>query len=236
LEGFNPPKIIKLSCFPIGLDYLIKVVTTPFLEECEDDTHTPNMGTWESSGTWESFGTPKTLELDCRGQNTLYWGVLYIIGKIWKCRCRKWARMNHLNICSTSYVQKKGRESNWQFDSRPLKVGNQPDPGVCGGIATHHRKNLLESYKFASDLVPIGGLSKKLRPREISGVQIGTISGLHLGSPRTKSHSDVGVAEQRREYYMGEGGGFPRVRAVMNQVSPCCPWIVPTPKAVPKVY
>jgi hypothetical protein len=33
------------------------------LRECEDETHTPEMGTWESSDT------PKILELDCRGQN-----------------------------------------------------------------------------------------------------------------------------------------------------------------------
>jgi hypothetical protein len=30
----------------------------------------------------------------------------------------------HLN---TSYDQKKGRESNWQFDSREVKVKNRPD-------------------------------------------------------------------------------------------------------------
>jgi len=41
------------------------------------------------------------------------------------------------------------------------------------------------------------------------GVQFGTISGLLLGSPGNKSHLDAGAAEQRREYYMGEGGGFP---------------------------
>ncbi len=40
-------------------------VATPLLEECEDDTHIPEMG------TWESFRTLETLELDCRGQNTL---------------------------------------------------------------------------------------------------------------------------------------------------------------------
>jgi len=33
--------------------------------------------------------------------------------------------------------------------------------------------------------------------------------GLLLGSPGTKNHLDVGVAERHREYYMGEGGGFP---------------------------
>jgi len=36
-----------------------------------------------------------------------------------------------------------------------------------------------------------------------------TISGLLLGSLGNKSHLDAGAAEQRREYYMGEGGGFP---------------------------
>jgi hypothetical protein len=49
------------------------------------------------------------------------------------------------------------------------------------------------------------------------------VSGLLFGSPETKSHSDVGVAERRREYYMGEGGGFPRVRAAMSLVSPKSP-------------
>jgi hypothetical protein len=149
----------------------VEKVTTPLLEECEDDTHTPKMG------TWESFGTPETLKLDYRGQNTSHWGVLYIIGKLWKFRCRKWACMGHLDIFSTSYVQKKGRESNWQFDSRPLKVKNQLDPGVCRGSVTHRWKALKESYKFALDLVPIGGLRKKLRPCEILGVQTGTVSG-----------------------------------------------------------
>jgi len=31
---------------------------------------------------------------------------------------------------------------------------------------------------------------------------------------------DVGAAERHKIYYMGEGGGFPRVRAVVSQVSP----------------
>jgi hypothetical protein len=39
-------------------------VVTLLLEECEDDTHTLEMGTWESTGTLE------TSEFDCRGQNT----------------------------------------------------------------------------------------------------------------------------------------------------------------------
>ncbi len=32
--------------------------------------------------------------------------------KVLKSRCLKWPRMSHLDICSTSYGQKKGQESN----------------------------------------------------------------------------------------------------------------------------
>jgi hypothetical protein len=31
-------------------------------------------------------------------------------------------------------------------------------------------------------------------------------------------HSDVASVGECREYYVGEGGGFPRVRAVVSQV------------------
>jgi hypothetical protein len=51
------------------------------LAKCEEETHTPKIGDLESSGT------PKNLELDHRGQNTLHWGVPNIIGKASKCKC-----------------------------------------------------------------------------------------------------------------------------------------------------
>ncbi len=52
------------------------------------------------------------------------------------------------------------------------------------------------------------------------GIQAGIVSRLLLGSPGIKSHSDVGAAERNREYYMGEGGGFPRVQAVVSLMNP----------------
>jgi hypothetical protein len=73
-------------------------------------------------GDLESSGTLKNAEDDLKGQISSHWCVLYVIGKVLKCTCPKWPRMNHLDIYSPSYGQKKGRESNWQFDSRPLKV------------------------------------------------------------------------------------------------------------------
>jgi hypothetical protein len=50
------------------------------------------------------------------------------------------------------------------------------------------------------------------------GTPPGTISGLQLGSLGKKSHLDVILETWRREYYMGEGGGFPQVRAVVSLV------------------
>ncbi len=152
-----------------------------------------------------------------------------------KCKCPKWPCMSHLDICNISYGRKKCWESNWQFDSRPLKVGNQPNPSVCRWSATHCWKDLEESYKFVSDLILIGGLNWKLWVPKTLEVQTGTISGLLIGSPRTKSHLDVGAVGKHKEYYIGEGGGFPQVRTVVSQVNSCCPWLVPTPKVLPNV-
>jgi hypothetical protein len=85
-------------------------------------------------GDLESSGTPECSELDSKAQNTSHWGVLGFIGKVLKHRYPKWPRIGHLDICSPSYGQKKGQESNWQFDSRPLKVGNRPLLDIRHGV------------------------------------------------------------------------------------------------------
>jgi hypothetical protein len=58
--------------------------------------------------------------------------------KLLELRCLKWVRMTHLDTPNASYGQNKGRESNWQFDSQPLKVGNRPDFIACRWRATYH--------------------------------------------------------------------------------------------------
>ncbi len=40
---------------------------------------------------------------------------------------------------------------------------------------------------------------------------------------RKKCHLDIGVTGKHREYYMGEGGGFPQVWAVVSHVNPRSP-------------
>jgi hypothetical protein len=66
--------------------------------------------------------------------------------------------------------------------------------------------------------------------RVMTRVQIGTISGLLLGSLETKSHLDVAPMESCKVYYMKEGGGFPQVRAVVSLVSPESPVVCPNTK------
>jgi hypothetical protein len=119
----------------------------------------------------ESSGTHECLELDRKAQNTSHWGVLGVIGKVLKLRYRKCPRIVDLDIYSPSYGQKKGRESNWQFDSRPLKVGNRPAPDARFGSATRRWKDLDEGYNFGSDLVAIRGRGEELCPPKVPGVQ-----------------------------------------------------------------
>jgi len=113
-------------------------------------------------GTWSPPGLPKTQSLIAGVKKPCIGGVLYINGKLLKCRCPKWPRMSHLDICSPSYGQKKGRESNWQFDSRPLKIGNRPLPNICRRSAIGNWKDIEENYNFGLDLTPIGGRSQEI--------------------------------------------------------------------------
>ncbi len=113
---------------------------------------------WELEPRW----TLNFLENNCKGRNPLPWRVLYIIRKLLKHRCLKWACMTHLDISNTNYGQKKGQESNCQFDSWPLKVENRPEFLTIKWRAMCRWKALNEGYNFASNFIPIGGLHTKL--------------------------------------------------------------------------
>jgi hypothetical protein len=134
-------------------------------------------------GDLESSGTPECSELDSKGQNTSHWGVLGVIGKVLKRRYRKCPRIGNSDICSPSYGQKKGRESNWQFDSRPLKVGNRPLPDVRFERATWRWKDLDEGYNFGSDLVTIQVRSRELWRFKVPGVPPGQFRDSISGVP-----------------------------------------------------
>jgi hypothetical protein len=158
--------------------------------------------------------------------------ALATVRKLLKRRCLKWARNAHLDIWNASYGQKKGRESNWQFDSQPLKVRNRPFPDIRFESATRNWKALDEGYNFALDRVAIGLCSREISASKVLGLQPGTISGLPRGSPRKNGHLDATSAASCRVYCKGEGGGFPQVRAVVSLVCSCCPWLVLAPKVL----
>ncbi len=130
----------------------------------------PNI--WKS---WdlESSGTPECSELNSKGQNTLHWGVLGVVGKVLKLKYRKCHRIGNSDICSPSYGQKKGRESNCQFDSRPLKVGNRCLPDIRFECATWRWKDLDEGYNLGLDLVAIQLCSQELWRFKVPGVPPG---------------------------------------------------------------
>ncbi len=115
--GFLSPILLSLSPWRL-------CVATPLWPSVGVKPNTSKVG------DLESFGTPECLELDRRTRNTSHWGFLGVIEKVLKRRYRKWPRIGHLDICRPNYGQKKGRESNWQFDSRPLNVRNRYLPDL----------------------------------------------------------------------------------------------------------
>jgi hypothetical protein len=157
----------KLLKFMIQIQFHLSfIIATPLWPSVGVKPNTPKVGDLESSGT------PECLEFDNKAQKYSQWGVLGVIGKVLKRRYRKWPR-GHLDICSPSYGQKKGRESNWQFDSRPLKVKNRPLLYIRFESATHRWKDLDEGYNFSSDLVAIRLCSRELWAPKVPGLQPG---------------------------------------------------------------
>jgi hypothetical protein len=187
-------------------------------------------------GNWSPKWTLKFLEGNFKGQNSLDGGVPYIIRSLLEHRCLKWACMTHLDIWNTSYGQKKGQESSWQFDSRPLKVKNRPDFLTCRWLATYLWKALDKSYNFPLDLISIKGLHTKLWGPKVARVSTLRISRLSSESPGTKCHLDVGFMERHRVYYKGGGGVFPQVWAVVSLVNPNLPVARPYTKSAPAMH
>jgi hypothetical protein len=135
-------------------------------------------------------------------------------------RCLKWVRMTHLDTWNTSYGQKKGQESNWQFDSRPLKVRNLPNFLACKWRATYHWKTVDEVYNFALDLISIRGLYTKLwAPQRRKSPNFRNFKTSHLGVSGQKAIWMLVPWPATKYTIRGEGGGFPQVRAMVSLVS-----------------
>jgi hypothetical protein len=188
-------------------------------------------------GDLESSGTPECLEFDNKAQNITHWGVLGVIGKVLKRRYRKWPRIGHLDICSPSYGQKKGRESNWQFDSWPLKVGNRPLPDLRIESARCRCKDLDEDYNFGLDLVAIRPRSWELWAPKVPGLQSGQFrDNFRIPTWESWEKEPFGCSLGGVAQIILYGGRWwlPPSPSRGESCGPKCPWLVPTPKGVPE--
>jgi len=205
-------------------------VTTLLWGKCEDETHTLEIG------TWESFGTPKTLEFDCRGQNSLHWGVFYIIGKLLKCRCRKWPCMGH-----------------GPFGHLQHKLGQKEGPGVKLAVwfpITKSREStrpwcvqvecdtLLESSWGKLQLCFRPHPNRRSKQRVMIVQSPKSRNQDSFGTPpwesRDKKPFGCGCHGEAQSILYGGSGGFPWVRAVVSHVNPELPMACLSTKGVPE--
>jgi len=75
-------------------------------------------------------------------------GPQYTIRKVLERTCLKCPHIVHLYLICMSYDQKKGHESNWEFDSRSQILRNKGSNEVRLGRVIHHWKNIFEGYKI----------------------------------------------------------------------------------------
>jgi hypothetical protein len=152
-------------------------------------------------------------------------GIFYIIRKLLEHRCLKWAHIAHLDIWNTSYGQKKGRESNCQFDSWPEKVGSTRFTCLemaCDIPLESSWRGLQLCFRLHLDSK---SARKVMRLQSRGSPNLGDF-GTPIWESRNKSHLDVGPVERCRVYHKRGGGGFPQVWAVVSLVCPCCSWLI----------
>jgi hypothetical protein len=157
-------------------------------------------------------------------------GVPYIIEKLLELKCLKQACMTHLDTSNKSYDQKKGQESNWQFDSSSLKVGNLLNFLMCRWRATYCWKHLNKVYNFTLDLISIESLHAKLWAPKVVEVRIVGISGFLLRSPRTKWHLGASPVAKHKVYYKGKVMASPKSGPWWVLWVQICLWFILTPK------
>jgi len=206
-------------------------VATPLWPSVGVKPNTPKVGDLESPGT------PECLEFNNRGQNTSHWGVLGVIGKVLKRRCRKWPLIGHLDIFSPRYGQKKGRESNWQFDSRPLKVGNRPLPDLFPSSELRVQYGVGKISMRATTLVQTS-LRSDLAVGSHELPKSWDSNWDNFGTPtwesREKKPFGCSLSGALQRILYGGRWWLPPSPGRGESCGPKCLWLLPTPKGVPE--
>jgi hypothetical protein len=138
-------------------------------------------------------------------------------------------------LLNLSYGQMKGRESNCQFDSWPLKVKNRPDFLAWMWHVTYYWKSFFEGYNFALNITSIRGWHTKLRAPKFVGVPILGISGFQFGRPGTKWHLGAGPEPGTDNTIRGKVVASPKFGpwwVLWVLWVHVCPWFVHAPKMV----
>jgi hypothetical protein len=119
------------------------------------------------------------------------------------------------------------------------KVENRPLPDLRIENVICRWKDLDEGYKFGLDLIAI-----RLRSRELWALKV---LGLHPGQFRDNFGTPTWESREKEPFGCSLGGASQRIlygerwwlppspgRGVF--CGPKCPWLVPTPKGVPKMW
>jgi hypothetical protein len=182
-------------------------------------------------GSWSLDGFPNFQRVIAWVKTHWIESFLISLKKLLDRKCLKWACMTHLDISSTSYGQMKGRESNRQFDSRPLKVGNLPDFLTCRWCETYRWKAFDEGYNFALDLISIGGLQIMLRAPKVARIPtLRKFRDSHLGVPRQNAIWVLISWPNTKYTIRGKVVASPKLGPWWIVWIQGCPWFVLTPK------
>jgi hypothetical protein len=154
------------------------IVATPLWPSVGVKPNTPKVG------DLESFGTPECLEFNSKAQNYSHWGVLGVIKKVLKCKYRKWPRIGHLEICSPSYGQKKGRESNWLPTTKRRESTSSRHPiWECNTSLKRSRRGLQLWFIPRRDPTLQSGVMSSQSPETLAGTVSGQFRDSNLGVP-----------------------------------------------------
>jgi hypothetical protein len=162
--------------------------------------------------------------------------TFYIIGKLWKCRCLKWARMTHLTFATQVMAKRKVGSQTGSLTPDHKKLGIDSIPVCAGGVWHTIGKLLTRATTFLETSSWSEVWTRNYSPTKLWESKPWQFRNSPLGVSGQKNHLDVGLTKKRIEYYMGEGGGFPWVRAMMNLVSLRSPMACPNTEGAPKVY
>jgi hypothetical protein len=128
----------------------------------------------------------------------------------------------------------ESQTGNLIFDHKKLRIDLTPCVQVeCDTSFESFWRELQHCFRFNLDR---RSEQTVIIPQSCGNSNLGSFETPNVGSPGTKNHLDVGTAERCREYHMGEGGGFLRIRAVVSLVSPKLSMACPNIKVFQTVY